>query len=697
MIMCPSVNPTTSNNRFNAREAAKSWPGRLFFSLLLAGLSCACAVQADVPAAPAGDGASFDGVKTHVRVDLEDDADLDSVTVSVWVKLDEAAGIQTFLNRGARGDLFTLYLFNDHVRMLVEHEEGRYRHASTEPPEAGTWTHYAGTYDGETITLYVNGERVDSTAAEGRMPARQDLLFIGSTGPLMNVVDGRLEDVRVYRRALSQDELRQVVSGREPAATDRVLRFEAADLEERMRSDIPGHMMGNGEPELPFAVGEIPATDGFRGIWYLNQRRDDGLHKYSGGLGTYPQQHIPIAVYAEEVNKTFFTYGGTRKDRRRLLHMVSVYDHETGKVARPRILLDKHTTDAHDNPTMAIDRDGYIWIFSNAHGTGRPSYIHRSEEPYSIDAFQNTKTTNYSYSQPWYLDEFGFVFLHTRYAGGRFLYVMSSEDGEDWTEPKRLSNIAHGHYQVSWPKGSTIGTVFNYHPPEGSPLGRGLNYRTNLYYMETADGGKTWRNVEGEQLELPLDEPDNPALAIEYESRGHIIYLKDIQYTDEGHPVILYLTTPGWESGPENDPRMFTVARWTGSEWVSHPVTSADNNYDFASIYLEGENEWRVIGSTETGPQEYNTGGEMAMWLSSDQGRSWEKVADLTEDSEYNHTYPRRPLNAHPGFYAFWADGHGREQSPSRFYFGTRDGEVYRLPFEIEDDDAKWVEPERIR
>jgi len=35
--------------------------------------------------------------------------------------------------------------------------------------------------------------------------------------------------------------------------------------------------------------------------------------------------------------------------------MVSYYDHATKKVARPTILLNKHTDDAHDNPTLAID------------------------------------------------------------------------------------------------------------------------------------------------------------------------------------------------------------------------------------------------------------------------------------------------------------------------------------------------------
>ena len=40
----------------------------------------------------------------------------------------------------------------------------------------------------------------------------------------------------------------------------------------------------------------------------------------------------------------------------------------------------------------------------------------------------------------------------------------------------------------------------------------------------------------------------------------------------------------------------------------------------------------------------------------------------------------RRPVNAHDDFYAFWADGHGRQPSASSLYFCTKAGDVYRLP-----------------
>ena len=425
----------------------------------------------------------------------------------------------------------------------------------------------------------------------------------------------------------------------------------------------------------------LPAADGFRGIWYANQPSGDEYRfKYSGGLGTYPQQHVPIAVYADEAQKTFFCYGGRSAERNSLLHVLSYYDHRTGEVARPRILLDKQTTDAHDNPVMQIDDEGYLWVFSNAHGTGRPSFIHRSREPYSIDAFEKIRETNFSYGQPWYVSGEGFVFLHTIYQQGRrVLHVSRSRDGREWDEPEPLAGVAAGHYQVSWRSGRTVGTAFNYHPQ-----GKGLNWRTNLYYMQTSDGGHTWQNARGADLTLPLTEPENSALAMEYESKGRLVYLKDVQFTAEGNPVVLYMTSGGYESGPKNDPRTFTTARWTGAEWEVREITEGDNNYDYASLYVEEDGTWRLIGTTEPGPQRYNTGGEVTLWASKDQGASWTMIRRLTVGSEYNHTYPRRPVNAHPEFYALWADGHGREPSPSRLYFTNREGTVvWKLPEEI--------------
>jgi len=461
----------------------------------------------------------------------------------------------------------------------------------------------------------------------------------------------------------------------------------------------------SGLAELPKAKEQLPVVtlnrkdSGYRGIWYMNQPSgDEYVYKYSGGLGTYCAKHKPFAVYCKQVNKTFFCYGGTTTDsNRRLLHMVSYYDHNTKKVPRPTILLDKKTDDAHDNPVISVDNKGYIWIFSTSHGTSRPSYIHRSTKPYQIDQFQQIQATyldeegkpvpltNFSYMQAWSVADQGFICFFTKYKYpvARTICCMTSEDGIGWSQATRLATIDQGHYQVSGVGTKRAGSAFNYHPNS-----KGLNWRTNLYYVETPDFGKTWRTANGASLNLPLNDADNSALVHDYKKEGLNVYLKDIRYDSHDRPVILYLTSKGYQSGPMNDPRTLTTARWDGTAWEIRPAMTSDNNYDMGSLWIDNDNTWHIIAPTETGPQPYNPGGEIAFWSSRDQGKTWCKTKQLTTRSERNHTYVRRPLNAHPEFFAFWADGHGRKPSISNLYFCDKQGHVRRLPEKMDTDFA---------
>jgi len=389
---------------------------------------------------------------------------------------------------------------------------------------------------------------------------------------------------------------------------------------------------------------------GYRGIWYMNQPSgDEYVYKYSGGLGTYCAKHKPFAVYCDKVNKTFFCYGGTTTDsNRKLLHIVSYYDHRTGMVPRPTILLDKKTSDAHDNPVISVDDKGYIWIFSTSHGTARPSYIHRSSKPYEVSEFELIKATkieggkevpmrNFSYMQPWYIKNNGFICFFTRYKYpvDRTICFTTSPDGVKWSKWTRLAAIDKGHYQISTAGKNKAGTAFNFHPE-----GKGLNWRTNLYYIETADFGRTWQTVDGQKMMLPLTDVENPALVHDYQAQGLNVYLKDIRLDKKEKPIILFLTSKGYESGPTNDPRTWTTACWTGRKWEIRAAFVSDNNYDMGPLYIEDAEKhaspcwkgsstnrrdgmWRIIWPTESGPQPYNPGGEMAMWTSKDLGKTW--------------------------------------------------------------------------
>lgn len=453
--------------------------------------------------------------------------------------------------------------------------------------------------------------------------------------------------------------------------------------------------------------------DGYRGIWYSNQPSgDEYVYKYSGGLGTYPANHYPFSVYAPKVNKTFFCYGGTDTAGKTLLHMVSYFDHKTGKVPKPVLVMDKKTNDAHDNPVLNIDSQGYIWLFSTSHGTSTVSYVHRSKQPYDIAEFERIPVTkqvngltkpldNFSYLQAWVVPDSGFLNLFTHYdrkvipqqpsKPRRTISYMKSVDGRAYGEWMDIATIEEGHYQTSGQWGKKIASSFNYHPIKEKE--NGLNYRTNLYYVETADFANSWQTAAGETIQLPVNSIQHPALVKDYAKEGKLVYINDLAFDAKGRPIILYIISNGYEAGPKSGPQEWFTAHYNGADWEIRKLTESDNNYDMGSLYVEADGTWVVVGPTATGPQVYNTGGELVQWESNDLGKTW-KSKQLTAASRYNHAYPRKPVHVHSGFYSFWADGHGRQPSQSKLYFSDRKGRVYQLPVQMK---KAFEKPRRIR
>lgn len=443
----------------------------------------------------------------------------------------------------------------------------------------------------------------------------------------------------------------------------------------------------------PTTESSVPRRiDGYRGIWFTLGLRSEHGDRYSGGLGTYTAYHQPAAVYCPQVDKTFFTYGGTTQaDARYLLVMVSYYDHRTGEVPKPVVVHDKEgVDDPHDNGAVQVDDAGHVWVFVSGRATKRPGLIYRSLKPWSIDGFEKVAEQETTYPQPWWVPGHGFVFLFTKYLWGtqgpaRELWWKTSPDGRTWSSDNKLAGFG-GHYQVSGRHGHRIASFFNWHPNSDN------NDRTNLYYVETSDYGKTWTKADGTPLTLPLAEPNNAALVIDYHSQGRRVFTCDLNFDSEGRPVLLYVRSDRGNPGPEGGPREWVVTRWTGARWETHLVAVSTHNFDMGSLYIEGD-EWRVVGPTEPGPQAIGTGGEIAMWVSHDRGNRWEKRRQITTGSAFNHSHARRPLNARDPFYTFWADGHADELSESRLYFCDSTGKVVKqLPYTMSGDSARPVD-----
>lgn len=450
----------------------------------------------------------------------------------------------------------------------------------------------------------------------------------------------------------------------------------------------------------PAGVAKSVLADGYRGIWFRLGHHFDYGDKYSGGLGTYTANHEPMAQYVPAVNKTFFTYGGApAADKRELVILVGSYDHATGRVSRPVALYaDPSVDDPHDNASLHVDASGYVWIFKSGRGRLRPGLIFRGTKPYDIGEFELLPPREFTYPQIWTgHGGKGMFLLFTKYFPGgkygpkRHLFWKTSADGRTWSEDHALAEFG-GHYQTSgrWqaPDGTTkFATFFNYHPESN------VDRRTNLYYAQTVDGGATWTKADGTPLALPLTASDNAALVLDLQSQGLFMYTCDLNFDAKGNPILLCIVSRAGEPGPKGDPREWTVLHWTGTEWARRVVTASDHNYDMGSLNVSGD-IWRIIGPTGTAPQKWGTGGEMETWVSRDQGNSWTKERALTANSAFNHSYARRPLDAHPDFAAFWADGHPTELTPSRLYFCNADGTVVkRLPYDMDGDSA---EPETM-
>jgi glucose/arabinose dehydrogenase len=72
---------------------------------------------------------------------------------------------------------------------------------------ANTWTHLAVSYDGTTLRFFVNGTQVSSNARSGAIATSSGALSIGGDALYGQYFSGRIDDVRIYNRALTQTQI----------------------------------------------------------------------------------------------------------------------------------------------------------------------------------------------------------------------------------------------------------------------------------------------------------------------------------------------------------------------------------------------------------------------------------------------------------------------------------------------------------
>lgn len=167
----------------------------------------------------------FDGDGDYLNIGQPSELDVDYVTVSAWINPNVTKSYSTS-NRTIFGDdwngtsITLIYTkSSEAVSMTINRgdEDLSAKTATSSIPNNSGWHHVAGVFDGESITLYINGQPSKTNTYNG------DSFTVNTTSTDYNIgwdgqsgndryFEGKIQDVRVYNKALTDTEVNQIYS-----------------------------------------------------------------------------------------------------------------------------------------------------------------------------------------------------------------------------------------------------------------------------------------------------------------------------------------------------------------------------------------------------------------------------------------------------------------------------------------------------
>ena len=449
---------------------------------------------------------------------------------------------------------------------------------------------------------------------------------------------------------------------------------------------------------IALLMGALPvATSGL-----AKGRKSESFADNGFGEGVAVVQH-PAGEYRD--GKTYVSYQGPLEDP-----YVAVYDHASdswdGPYQAGMSLLGKgleyaDKIDSHGKPTLLIDQLGYVHIFYGGHGGAREMRdqntlgdVHAgankhavSKRPFDITEWEDLDNISPfgTYNQALMMAN-GDVYLFYRHGAHRsnWVYQKSIDNGRTFGEP--VSFLAHKRRTdteatdswypwVAHGRGDEIIVSFDYHICRDSWPGRShQGERHNLYYMtfNTADG--TWRNVQGEELPMPLDRETADTKARVFESDEWWTFNQSAALDDRGYPHI------GIVMGPDigvrhGGPKAMRHFRWNGIEWIG----GHDSGMPVSRGDIRPQSQEKV--SFLLGAQDEEKGtrvGKIAWWNSDDGGRTFRQGKVLLERRGKAFTVSAFIKNAHPDALMIVAESAPRNSQMRPMYLVGRNGPIGR-------------------
>ncbi len=164
-----------------------------------------------------GMGMSFDGVNDYINFGNSTMFDFtNEITLSAWVNMNDAGNGQhnPFVGKGDHA--YAIKHSSGNQLQFFIYDGGWFTaNVSVNASLNGSWHHVAGTFDGAEIKIYVDGALGATTEHEGTIEVQPHNLTIGNNSEEEGrFYDGVIDEVRIYDRALTANEIVYLVDER---------------------------------------------------------------------------------------------------------------------------------------------------------------------------------------------------------------------------------------------------------------------------------------------------------------------------------------------------------------------------------------------------------------------------------------------------------------------------------------------------
>jgi hypothetical protein len=173
-----------------------------------------------------------------------------AITIEVWLKASsfqaESGNINSIIRKNImpNAENFLLRFRNvggkPALEMGLGGEIGLLR--ATYDFALGTWYHIAGIYDGNTITVFMNGIAVESLNIPGKLSIDQSDLYIGKGDPTFSdgeYFHGKLDEIRVWNVARSQEQIQAAINTPLTGKEDGLVAYW--NFDDGTAKDLSGH------------------------------------------------------------------------------------------------------------------------------------------------------------------------------------------------------------------------------------------------------------------------------------------------------------------------------------------------------------------------------------------------------------------------------------------------------------------------